>query len=486
MTADAAAFDPRLTSGAAFSSQPNAGPRIRGSVFDLSHVVHATGKFLDLYEQRRRAQAQSRQPQARQSQAGQANTRQSSTPTRPAAPVAANSRAAQPVRPASATSTPRLPKQPANPFHQNLRAGMKAGLIPPTLGRLLVQMTGNDTNPAVRADAASQAAFALTELEGRAFQANTYLRLEEAQTKQLANSEAKWRAANAEVITLLASVYRDPAAALTNLKAHIAKRPGYGTVAQEIRNEPELLGSLRGNVVFKRAERREALAAVSRFVAAIEQSGSLKSKYANDRDALVDHKNAPRRDPNLADALKAHSSLMALQAAIPAEDAAAYPDGLTTSVLFDFAQTVSERVSPADLADPAVRTLDPVFRARLTDQMQRIGDLQSLLANNAPDRAVQTFVAAARVMDANIDAANHLQRDGHTYPAQRAAEWSNVAHQIMRDAARTIISNGAQLEAAQQAGILPQVVEFHQSLTAQSNAPTMRPADMAFDGPDMA
>lgn len=486
MTADAAAFDPRLTSGTAYSSQPNAGPRVRASVFDLTHVVHATGKFLDLYEQRRRAQAQSRQPQARQPQAGQTNARQSSTPTRPAAPGAANSRAAQPVRPGAATTTPRLPKQPPNPFHQNLRAGMKAGLIPPTLARLLVQMTGSDTNPAVRADAASRAAFELTNLEGRAYEANTYLRLEEAQTKQLADSTSKFRAANAEVVALLSSVYRDPTAALANLKSHLQQRPGYGTAAQEIRNEPALLGDLRGNIVFKRAERREALAAVSKLIAAIEQSGRLRTQFGDDRDALIDHKEAPRRNPHLADALKAHSSLMALQAAIPAEDATAYPDGLTTSVLFDFAQTLSERVSPADLADPAVKTLDPVFRARLTDQMQRIGDLQSLLANNTPDRAVQTFEAAARVMDANIDAAKHLQRDGHTYPAQRAAEWSNVANQIMRDAARTIISNGAQLEAAQQAGILPHVVAFHQSVTAQSNAPAMRPADMAFDGPDMA
>ncbi|MCW2240719.1 BID domain-containing protein [Azospirillum canadense] len=465
--ADAAASDPRLTSSATAPGQPNgraadAGDgnamRTRGSVFDLRNVVHATGRFLDLFEERRRAQA-ARRP----------------TAPRATAPLA------DPPAPA------RQQKPPPNPFHQNLRAGVKAGLIPPALGRLLVLMTGNDTNPAVRAEAAARAAYALNEIEGRAFQANTHLRLEEAQTKQLAASTARFNAANAEVVALLAAVYRDPAAAAANLRKHLEMRPGPGTVAQEVRDEPALLGDLRGGFLFKRAERRDALAAVGKLVAAIEQRGRAQADCGKDRDALADHKAAPSRDANLADALKAFRHLTAVQAAIPPEIASDYPDGLTTMVLLDLSQTLSERVSPADLADPAVTGLHPAFRARLADQMQRMGDLQALLAGNTPARAVDTFHAAAHIKDANIDAAKRLQQEGQIYPAQRAAEWATIADTTMREAAKAIMGSYDHTADAQQRGLMPYVIAVQQGQASPDPAQTLAPhvADLAFDGPGM-
>lgn len=423
---------------------------------DLTYVAHATGRFVDVVQ----AYLARQRP--------------------------APERAAPDPRSAAARDDrgdPRPVAAAESPLQRELSAGIAQGAIPKTIGLHLMTVDDVSVNTAVRAQSASQAAFILARMENLAAGANSHLRTVQALETQTAKSEARVKTASAEVRTRLAAVYRDPAVAAKDLASLLRTSLGPGHAARAIRTEPEILGQLRGGLIFRRAERRDALAAVGDLVKAIEQRARHISTADQDKLALEETRSAPARNRHLAEALRQHSHLTAIQTAVDA--AAPQPDPLTAEMLHVYAQELAEAVTLGDMADPAARSLHPGFAAFLTDQMQRIGEVQSMLAAHKPSNAVATFTMAARVKEHNIDAAEHLQREGHLYPAQRAAMWANEAHQVMAESAKTILSDFTQHNDARQLGILAHAHQFHTAVTAQAQGASSHSVDMAHDGHEM-
>lgn len=429
--------------------------RLQVPDLDLAYVAHATGRFVTLVQEHF----------ARQRDASVRTAPDQSPPAVQAAP------SEQRPSPTGAT---------ASPLQRELSAGMRTGAIPQEIGRLLITADDVGLNTAVRAQSAREAAFRMTRLEHIASGATTHLRALQALQTQRATSDARLKASTADVLTHLAAVYRDPKTAAKDLSALLHVSLGPGHAARSIRTEPEILGPLRGGAIFRRAERRGALAAVSDLVKAVEQRARHKSAFDKDTQALAETKSAPQRNQPLADALRAQSHLTAIQAAVDA--AAPRPDPLTAEMLHVYAQELAEAVTLGDMTDPAARRLHPAYASFLTDQMQRIGEVQSLLAAHKPSNAVGTYEMAAQVLDTNIVAAERLQKEGNLYPAQRAAQWANTAHQIMGESAKTILSDFTQLNDAQQRGILAHVHQFHAAVSTSSQAALSQSHDVAQEG----
>lgn len=350
--------------------------------------------------------------------------------------------------------------QPLTPVQEALRQAAASGAIPKGLAGMLNVVVDRTASLARRSAAGFGASTILAGLEDQAHSAQQYHTKVRAVGQAVDRTEATVQDAQRRIEGALAEIYKNPKAAMTALRKLQNECGGPGRTAEIVRETPTILcpdggifdDGIKGGF-FAATERMAALTAVPLLAAAIEERGRAVQRMGIEMDTLRSLKAEPNNSRALADALRAHATLEAVQACV------AGPDPLSSIMLREGANQTAAAATLADIH--SAPDIPASYRAMMADQAARRDNLDALLnVRPQPGGAVATFQTAMAQVVQNGQAATRLSREGLIYPAQQAEEWSRMAMGKAYEAASAITSDYVENAQAVQANMLHTVESF--------------------------